>query len=46
VTSLIEGRAVRLAEVVEMLRRVLRQHRMARIRRRDKIVASLNERPP
>jgi hypothetical protein len=45
-TSLIEGRAVRFAEVVEMLRRVLRQHSMARTRRRDKMVASLNERPP
>jgi len=45
-TSLIEGRAVRLAEVVEMLRRVLRQHSMARTRRIDKIVAWLNERPP
>ena len=46
VTSLIEGRAVRLAEVVEMLRRVLRQHSMARTRRIDKIVAWLNEHPP
>jgi hypothetical protein len=46
VTSLIEGRAVSLAEVVEMLRRVLRQHSMARTRRIDKIVAWLNEHPP
>lgn len=46
VTSLIERRAVGWAEVVEMLRRVLRQHSMVRTRRRDKIVAWLNEHPP
>jgi hypothetical protein len=46
VTSLIEGRAVGLAEVLEMLGRVLRQHSMVRMRRRDKIVAWLNEHPP
>jgi len=46
VTGLIEGRAVRLAEVVEMLRRVLRQHSMVRMRRLDKMVAWLNEHPP
>ena len=46
VSSLIEGRAVSLAEVVEMLQAVLRQHSMVRMRRRDKIVAGLNERPP
>jgi hypothetical protein len=45
-TSLIEGRAVRWAEVVEMLQRVLRQHRMVRRRHIDKIVAWLNEHPP
>jgi hypothetical protein len=45
-TSLIEGRAVSLAEVVEMLTRVLRQHRMARTRRIDQIVARLNGHPP
>lgn len=46
VTSLIEGRQVSLAEVLEMLRRVVRQHRMVRMRRIDQIVAWLNERPP
>jgi hypothetical protein len=46
VTGLIERRAVSLAEVLEMLERVLRQHRMVRVRRMDKMVASLNERPP
>lgn len=46
VTSLIEGRLVSLAEVLEMLRRVMRQHRMVRTRRIDQIVAWLNERPP
>jgi hypothetical protein len=44
--SLIEGRRVGWAEVVEMLRRVVRQHRMARTRRIDQIVAQLNEHPP
>lgn len=46
VTSLIEGRAVSLEEVVEMLKAVLRQHSMARRRGRDKMVAALHERPP
>jgi hypothetical protein len=46
VTSLIEGRAVSLAEVVEMLRRVMRQHRMVRTRRIDQIIAQLHEHPP
>lgn len=46
VTSLLEGRAVRLAEVVEMLRRVMRQHRMVRTRRIDQIIAQLHEHPP
>ncbi len=46
VTSLIEGRAVGLAEVVEMLKGVLRQHSMVRMRQRDKMVAGLHERPP
>jgi len=46
VTSLIEGRPVSLAEVLEMLTRILRQHRMARTRRIDQIVARLNEHPP
>lgn len=46
VTSLIEGRPVSLAEVLEMLTRVMRQHRMVRMRRIDQIVVWLNERPP
>jgi hypothetical protein len=46
VTSLIEGRAVSWAEVVEMLWRVLRQHSMARTRRIDQIIAQLHEHPP
>ncbi|MFO1498486.1 MAG: hypothetical protein U1G07_08860 [Verrucomicrobiota bacterium] len=46
VTSLIDGRQVSLAEVLEMLTRVLRQHRMVRTRRIDQIIAWLNERPP
>jgi hypothetical protein len=46
VTSLIEGRQVSLAEVLEMLVRVVRQHRMVRTRRIDQIVAQLNEHPP
>jgi hypothetical protein len=46
VTSLIEGRPVTLAEVVEMLRRVVRQHRMVRTRRIDQIIAQLNAHPP
>ena len=46
VTVLIERRVVGWAEVVEMLWRVLRQHSVVRTRRRDKIVAWLNEHPP
>jgi hypothetical protein len=46
VTSLIEERSVSSEEVVEMLRRVLRQHSMVRMRHIDKMVASLNEHPP
>ena len=46
VTSLIEGRPVGLAEVLEMLLRVVRQHRMARTRRIDQILAQLHEQPP
>lgn len=46
VTSLIEGRRVTLAEVLEMLTGVLRQHRMVRTRRIDQAVAWLNEHPP
>lgn len=44
--GLIEGRQIRLWEVVEMLERVERQHRMVRTRRIDQSVAWLNERPP
>jgi len=46
VTSLLEGRPVSLAEVVAMLRRALRQHRMVRARRIDQTVAWLHEAPP
>ena len=46
VVGLIEGRKVRLWEVVEMLERTLRQHRMVRTRRIDQSVAWLNEQPP
>lgn len=46
VTSLVEGRPVSLTEVVAMLRRALRQHRMVRTRRIDQTVAWLNEHPP
>jgi len=46
VTSLIEGRRVVLSEVVEMLQRTLRQHRMVRTRRIDQGVAWLNAQPP
>lgn len=46
VVGLIEGRKVRLGEVVEMLERTARQHRMVRTRRIDQSVAWLNEQPP
>jgi hypothetical protein len=46
VVGLIEGRKVRLGEVVEMLERTVRQHRMVRTRRIDQGVAWLNEQPP
>ena len=46
VTSVIEGRPVTLAEVLEMLTRVMRQHRMVRTRQIDQTVAWLNEHPP
>ena len=46
VTSLIEGRRVLFSEVVEMLQRTLRQHRMVRTRRIDQSVAWLNAQPP
>lgn len=46
VVSVIEGRPVLLLEVVEMLQRTLRQHRMVRTRRIDQGVAWLNAQPP
>lgn len=46
VVGLIEGRRVKLSEVVEMLLGTLRQHRMVRTRRIDQSVAWLNEQPP
>lgn len=44
--GLIEGRPVRLWEVIEMLERTARQHRMVRLRRIDQGVAWLHEQPP
>ncbi|MBE7502181.1 MAG: hypothetical protein HS113_18155 [Verrucomicrobiales bacterium] len=46
VSGLIEGRPVSREEVVAMLRRALRQHRMVRTRRRDHTVAWLHAEPP
>lgn len=46
VVSLIERRKVSLAEVVEMLLGLVRQHSMIRKRWIDQIIARLNERPP
>jgi hypothetical protein len=46
VTGLVEGRRVSRAEVVAMLWRTLRQHRMARTRLIDQTVAWLHETPP
>jgi hypothetical protein len=44
--GLIEGRRVRRWEVIAMLERTRRQHRMVRRRRLDQGVAWFNERPP
>jgi hypothetical protein len=44
--GLIEGRPIPLWEVVEMLERTVRQHRMVRLRRIDQGVAWLHEQPP
>jgi hypothetical protein len=44
--GLIEGRLVALWEVIAMLERTARQHRMVRTRRIDQSVAWLNEQPP
>jgi hypothetical protein len=44
--GLIEGRRVERWEVIGMLERTGRQHRMVRTRRLDQGVAWFNERPP
>ena len=44
--GLIEGRRVQRREVIAMLERTRRQHRMVRARRLDQGVAWFNERPP
>jgi hypothetical protein len=44
--GLIEGRSVQFWEVIEMLERAARQHRMVRRRRIDQGVAWLHEQPP
>lgn len=46
VIGLIEGRPVSLEEILEMLARSLRQHRMVRRRRIDQFVDRLHEKPP
>ena len=46
VTSLIEGRRVSRAEILRMLKRSLRQHRLASSRRIDYFVRGLREKPP
>ena len=46
VVSLIEGRPVSRAEILEMLRRVLRQHSHARRKKNDHTVAWLHQKPP
>lgn len=46
VTSWIEDRRVSVQEVLEMLAKVLRQHRMVRRRWIDQIMDWLNEHPP
>ena len=46
VASLIEGRPVREAEIVQRLVRAMRQHSMARRRRVDYVVAQLNQHGP
>lgn len=46
VTSLIEGRRVRLSEILKMLARALRQHSLGRKRRIDYIVGRLNKASP
>jgi hypothetical protein len=46
VVSLIEGRPVTPQEILEMLARILRQHRMVRRRKIDQAVDWLNANPP
>ena len=46
VIGLLDGRPVSLAEVVAMLLRALRQHRMARQRRIEQTLAWLHGKPP
>ena len=44
--SLIEGRRVSAAEILEMLSRAMRQHSLVRGRRMDYVLRHLNERAP
>ena len=46
VVSLIDGRRVSEAEILQMLMRAMRQHSMARRRRLDYVVAQLNKHGP
>jgi len=46
VASLIEGRRVSEAEMLQRLVRAMRQHRMARRRRMDYVVAQLQKSGP
>jgi hypothetical protein len=46
VTSLIEGRVVRKEEILEVLKRAVRQHSMVRRRKVDYLVWRLNKDPP
>ena len=46
VVSEIEGRPFTFPEILALLTRIVRQHRIARRRRRDQVVAWLNEFPP
>lgn len=46
VTSLIEGRRVSRDEILQMLRRAMRQRSFARERRIDYVVRTLKEKPP
>jgi hypothetical protein len=44
--GLIEGRRVQAQEIIAMLERTRRQHRMVRTRRLDQCLARFDERPP